>query len=456
VIGSLRSRLIVALVLVTGPALAVLLAGLYLAVARALWDDFDDETREQAELLGSLVEYDVDDGYELEAGESLARLLSRSSTPSYVAIVAPTGPLLDADALAQTAAGWSDRPRTAELADGTRVRGLAIATAPYVEHGVAAPAGEIRVVVAREPAALEARLAAIARWFVLSGAGAVLIAALVAAAVVSRGLRPVAALGERLGAVRDLEGAIDLSPRGLPSELRPIALETGALLDRLRLVLERERALVADVAHELRTPLSVLRTGVDVALQREREPAEYRDRLERMRTTVIQLVELVENLLTLARLDANAIAPAQQPVDLRDLVEETWRPHAPFARSRGLAFTNEVAPGVVVDLDPRLARLVLANLLANAAAYTEPGGWIRVESGDGASILAVRDSGPPIADEDLSRAFDRFWRGDRARSGEGVHCGIGLSLARRLSQAQALRLDLRNEGREVVAELSRA
>ena len=138
---------------------------------------------------------------------------------------------------------------------------------------------------------------------------------------------------------------------------------------------------------------------------------------------------LVANLLLLARLDARQIAVAAEPVDLHSLVEECWRRYEAEAAERRLRFTIHLPADCVVESDPEKLRIVVMNLLANAAAYTAPGGSITVRGGSRGTLLEVADSGPPIPDDLLPRIFDRFSRGDAARSG-GVHCGIGLALVR--------------------------
>jgi signal transduction histidine kinase len=121
------------------------------------------------------------------------------------------------------------------------------------------------------------------------------------------------------------------------------------------------------------------------------------------------------------------------------VVDECWRPHAALAAARGLTFRNVVPEDATSTTDREMLRIVIGNLLSNAAEYTEQGGWIEIASGDGV-LFAVTDSGPEIPGEQLVRIFDRMWRGDASRTASGVHCGIGLSLASALCAQLSLSL----------------
>jgi anti-sigma regulatory factor (Ser/Thr protein kinase) len=211
---------------------------------------------------------------------------------------------------------------------------------------------------------------------------------------------------------------------------------TAWLMARVQAGMVRERQFTADVSHELRTPLAGLRTLLEVSARSPR-PEDAAAAL----AIVVQMCTLVENLLMLARLDAGQVQLARESVGLRALVEDCWQPYAATAAARGLTFKNELSGDAVATTDREKLRIILGNLLSNAAEYTEAGGWIAIAAPPGA-LVEVADSGPAIADTE--RIFDRMWRGDAARAATGIHCGIGLSLARSLAGVLALRLTCRS------------
>jgi signal transduction histidine kinase len=437
---SLRARLTLAIVLVTGPFVAVLVASLYLAVSAAVWAEFDRETRATAQIFTNLVEWDEEDGYELEGGQAIALLLRGDISPTHVEVRAPgrvllTDPALtDADRLVITT--WSEG-HVHDLAG--HLRGLRVSTPPRLDPGVEAPEGAVEVVAVRATAATHATLARLATWFWLLGAGAVVLAAGAAAAAVHRGMAPVRELARRIDRIEDPADPLGLPASAVPRELQPVVRRLDALLARLRAAFARERRFTADVAHELRTPLAVLRTGIDVALQREREVGDYRARLGELQATVDRMTAMVDSLLLLSRADGGHLAVERTSIPLAPLVDECWAPFAALAARRGLRFTSAVGDDTSVDADEAKLRMIVTNLLANAVEYTADGGTIHaLRPSRGDAVLIVVDSGPPIPRDQLPRLFEPFWRADPARSEAGLHCGIGLPLARALARCQDL------------------
>ena len=305
----------------------------------------------------------------------------------------------------------------------------------------------VTVVVARGTEELVETLALVRGWLFGLTLLSLLAASGVALLVVSRGLRSTRALAAKIS---DLDASrLDgvLPSEGLPDEIAPVVAKINELLVRLRESFLREKRFTADVSHELRTPLAGLRTTLEVAASRQRAAPEYRAAIEQAGAVVLEMQALCENLLALARLDARLVPLRPQQVPLRALVQGCWRSFELPARQRNLTFENEIDSESMVEIDPEQLRIIVSNLLSNAAAYTAPGGTIRVRGGLAKAqpelLLAVFDSGPAIPDDLLPLVFNRFVRGDATRSA-GVHCGIGLALVRGVSDALGLDVDAQN------------
>lgn len=430
---SLRQRLVMHVLGTLAPVVAGLTVVLYLVVERAIWDTFDRELEGLATTYVGLVEYDVEDGYEFEPAETGTLIPG-----THLQIWLPDGSVL-----ARLASGEGDlevdedtEPYDGALPDGTPVRFVARHVRAYVnpaETEESAPAETVTVVVGRETSATRALLARLVAWFLGLGLTTLGVASIAAWRAVVRGLTPVSEIAARIEGIDASALGVRVPANEVPAELAPIVRRLNDLLDRLQSAFHRERRFTADVAHELRTPLSILQTTLELALRTDRPTAEYRQTLADALETTQQTAVLVENLLMLARLDADGVRVSDDEVKLRSLIESCWVPYETTAREGGLELANEIGETQVVVADRGKLRLIASNLLGNAAEYTENGGWIRVTT-DPASgvILAVTDSGPPIPAEARERLFRRFWRGDKARSDAGVHCGIGLSLVQSL------------------------
>lgn len=270
-------------------------------------------------------------------------------------------------------------------------------------------------------------------------AGLVLIplAALGGRALAQRALRPIGGLVE---AIRGLDpdrpaGRLQL-PGGVVEEVAVLSGAFNALLDKLEESVERMRRFTADASHEIRNPLSVLRTGLEITLRREREPAEYQKLMRENLEEIDRLQAVIEGILLLARDGAGSESRlASAPVDLGAVVRTTAAFFASSSSELGVRIDEQVEPGLVIPGDAGLLRLVVFNLLDNALKHSPQGEVVRIEAQrqDGAALLRVADHGPGVRPVDRGRVFERFFRGGPA-SGSGVG-GIGLSVVRWVAEA---------------------
>jgi len=230
-----------------------------------------------------------------------------------------------------------------------------------------------------------------------------------------------------------------IEPRDLRQRL-PLARvhdEAGRLIAAINQLLERlERAsaaqqrFVSEAAHELRTPLAVLRSGLEVTLQRSRGAEESRVALEQAMGEVERLCAIAEDLLTLARLESEP-AVERAPVDLSDIAAEASALAQTLAEARHQELASDAHRGIVVQGSAGDLRRVVLNLLDNAVKFTPAGGRIEIEvSAHGpTALLSVRDNGPGIDPRDLDHIFDPFYR---SRSANGSGSGLGLALSREI------------------------
>ena len=283
---------------------------------------------------------------------------------------------------------------------------------------------------------------ALARTIVAGGLLAMAVAVVVAVFVARRVAAPITALTNAVSAVESGRRDVRVDLADAPGELGALS----AAFDRMAAAVDREdrlrRQLVADVAHEVRTPLTILRATteglVDGVLPTDQAT------LDSLHEEVLRLTQLVADLETLAAADAAGLQLDRAPVDLAEVASEAADAVAAMASAADVSITTRLAPAPA-QADRRRIHQILTNLLANAARYSPPGAAVSVETGrmpDGQPYVRVADSGPGLSADDVAHVFDRFYRGTAARGTEGS--GVGLAIATELAAAHGGRLTAAN------------
>jgi len=258
-----------------------------------------------------------------------------------------------------------------------------------------------------------------------------------------RALAPIAALGNALAAIQPDNLSGRLTAPQVRDEIGRLVEIINALLERLERASATERRFASDAAHELRTPLSVLRSGLEVALARDRAPAENLAALENAHREVVGLCKIAEELLMLARLNGE-VSIDRKPVDLGKVANEVVAAVEPLATAKNVELAIETPSGrAIVDGSVTHLRRLVINLVDNALKFTPSGGRIAVEvAGHGdRTTLHVIDTGPGIEPSELPRVFDRFFRGAHA-NGEGS--GLGLSLCQEIARLHGGQISVSN------------
>ena len=269
--------------------------------------------------------------------------------------------------------------------------------------------------------------------------GSLILAAMVWLAI-GWGLKPLANMAATLRARHSgsLE-PLQLTP--LPSELEPMQAALNRMLAQIQEVLGRERRFIADAAHEMRTPLAVLRVHAQNLLEAGTEQ-ERRESLEFLIAGVDRTSRLVNQLLTMARLEPNTVTPALHAIDLTDTVRDSLVQLTPWLLSKHLelAFDVNERPIKVVS-DAAAIDIALNNLISNAANFSPEHGVIRVQlsQADGFYNLSVEDQGPGIDEADRGRLFERFYSRGNAQG-----AGLGLTIVNTIATRLGGRITLIN------------
>jgi two-component system sensor histidine kinase TctE len=257
----------------------------------------------------------------------------------------------------------------------------------------------------------------------------------------SQGLRPLTRLRQRIEARREA----DLSPIALsrvPEELRPLTDAFNSMLARMQRNMEAQRRFVADAAHQMRTPLTGLKTQAQLAM-RETDPAQLRHALRQMSIGVDRASHLVNQLLSLARAEASEHSQQElEPLDLDKLLHEIVETWVVQSLQRNIDLGYEPAGEVCILGNSFLLREMINNLIDNALRYTPDGGRVtcRVVAQGDFALLEIEDSGIGISEEETFLVFDRFYRVD-GTGAEGS--GLGLAIVREIAELHQAAASLR-------------
>jgi signal transduction histidine kinase len=230
------------------------------------------------------------------------------------------------------------------------------------------------------------------------------------------------------------------APEGGPQELAELAASFNAMAERIAELFDARTQLVAWASHDLRTPLASIQAMLEALEDGLAEPEHY---LPALREQVERLAMLVDDLFELARIDAGALTLELHEAPLAGLVDSCLRGLEAEAQARRVSLGAEVDDRMRVLCAPEQVERVLFNLLTNALRHTPSDGTVavRAESREDNVEVMVEDTGDGLEPEAASRMFDRFWRGDRARTtGGGTGAGLGLAIARGLVEAHGGRI----------------
>lgn len=436
--------------LTVGLVLAVVLLGLTVA-SLAVWqywrttvDSIDHRLLEAAEALAGRIV--VTNGLlEIELDTGTALVGDDQEDPAvYSAVYDADGRLLYRSS--------SVAPEQSDASAGFRSLG------GFREVAVTGPSGSIVVVgESLEPAYADIRrLAASLSLATLVGAGLTLPVAIWLRRQLARSLQHIDQTARALAPGQPLR----IEQASVADEFGGVATALNSAFDRLDEALARERQITSDASHELRTPATTLLAEAHWALDRPRDAATYRRSLEVCVRQAARMKDLVESLLTLARLEAGTMPPQRTAVALGPLVDETMAELQPMAAQHQVTLQHE--GDALVAADRVQMRILVTNLVTNAIRYNRPRGDVRVVVGEapGGAVLRVSDSGHGLPREVAARVFERFWRADAGRSPRvGGGTGLGLAIVKAIVDAHGGRIAVESEpgrGTTFTVELARS
>lgn len=277
---------------------------------------------------------------------------------------------------------------------------------------------------------------------------AVLILAAIGGHIMSRkALAPVAAIATEARCINDRNLDMRLPIPATKDEISHLSETLNQMLERVESGVRSIRDFTANAAHELRTPLALIRAEVEVALSRPRTAEEYREACEQVQLETVRMTGLIDSLLMLARVDAGTENLRFAPIEANQLIRHVGEKWKTAMRLAHLDFSLETEPSpVFISGDTNSLQRLLTILLDNAVRYTRPGGTVnlRIARADSWVVFSVHDTGIGIAPEHQHRVFDRFYRVDRTRGGALGGSGLGLALAKWIAERHGTNVSLQS------------
>ena len=443
-------RLRLTLVVAAATVVLVSLAGLLgpAAMRASLLHAIDQDLAGRAAPIVRVLAMDNDEHGHVDLEDLRDEVLA--APEPYVQVLDPSGRVLASSpalpdqplVLASAQVGLTDQPVTVEQSvGGERVR--------IVGVPVDRPDGRYLVTVGASLTTNQAALDRVQAGLVGGGIAVVLLACLGAWLLAGAALRPVERLRAAVAAVPPDQPGQHLQVPATRDELAALARTMNQLLGRISQALERERRLIADASHELRNPLAVLRTELELADQAGRSRAELADSVGQAAREADRVGRLAEDLLFLARTDQGGpnVALTRQP--LHPVLAGAVAAVSGRAAAGGVRLELEVDPDLDARIDADRLRQAADNLLDNALRVAPRGSavQVRAEQRDGAVTVTVSDAGPGFPTAFLPHAFERFRRADPARARQHGGAGLGLAIAEAIAHGHGGRAEAANRPR---------
>ena len=236
-----------------------------------------------------------------------------------------------------------------------------------------------------------------------------------------------------------------LDVNSVESELSPLASSFNTMMDRIEGSFEEQKRFLSDASHDLRTPTSVIKSHCDVTLSRERTAGEYVETLEGIRKTTDRMTNIINSILSAARLDSKAFSINMGEVDFAELVGDVINALEPKAKGKGVKL-NISGKSLKLQGDREKLFEAFSALLDNAIVYNRSGGRVEMDTTevDGGAMITITDTGIGIPSDERDKVFDRFYRADKSR-GIVEGSGLGLSIVKSIIEAHGGRIDVESE-----------
>lgn len=356
---------------------------------------------------------------------------------------------------------WSNKDKTAEYVkfnlkgpDGEPLRGVATVARSFRNGQFRRSSSRARdVLVTRSRRELDANLLWLAVFVFGTGVGASLATAKLVKHAVRQGLFSLRQMSEKAQAIDVSNLDVRFEESDLPIELQPISRRLNDLLRRIESGFIRERRFSSDLAHEIRTPITGLKSAAELLLRWPEETT--LERHEQILEMANQMEGIIESLLMLASWESGTSPGSRdERIEVGEVVKQCWENESALAAKRNLEYSCSLSDSLEIDADSNLFRLIVANLISNAVSYADENSVVRVANTDGLHpVLTISNSIRQFDESEIANLTKRFWRADKSRS-DSIHCGLGLSIVEACATRMGWNLKIDYEANDSVLTVS--
>jgi len=404
---------------------------------------FDATLSGRAMSVAALVRFTEEPHSQLEFDGSLLPKTPATDAPDLYYIESSDGKMLAASSADASRMFSAQDSATSDFElQGAPYRAIHLHHLPVLDKEEDASASDVTLNVSYAASTLDLRRSLFRALSAVLGAGVVLLSlsAWFSIWAIKSGLRPLSDLATSASFISTSNWQLNAPPSALYTvEVVPLTRAMKTMLETLRAAFEQQRDFTANAAHELKTPVAILKSTLQLLVQQPRSNETYRAGLNDALADLARLETLLHSLLRLARAEQRIAQGAQDSASAVDIVatcESAIVRLAPFARSRTVRIALDVCnEPLFVRADPEDLEIMWTNLIENAIRYAPSESEVRITGtrNNGSARIAVRDSGPGVSREEVPHIFDRFHRGDRSRSRESGGYGLGLAITKTLA-----------------------
>lgn len=265
--------------------------------------------------------------------------------------------------------------------------------------------------------------------------------------IAKKALKPVKDISETIDRISESNLSERISVKNIPEELKDLASSFNRTFDSLERSFNRQRQFAADASHELRTPLSVILSQSEIILRKDRTTIEYKNALAAIMESSMMMSQMVQKLLTLARLDTEKVNLKIEYIDLSEIIHEAVKLLRPLAEKKGISINISIDEEYIIHGDREGLLELFVNIIDNAIIYNVSEGRIDIafRREKGFLVTEIKDRGIGIPEEDLDKVFDRFYRVDKSRSKESGGIGLGLSICNEIVKLHGGRIEIKSK-----------